>query len=66
MDTPERPSSPRDRDADGSAVHRADYDPAYDPAKPVICEVCGGSMDYTASCKLVCRNCGYVRDCSDP
>ena len=47
-------------------VDRADYDPDYDPEAPVICEVCGGLMEYTASCKLMCRNCGYMRDCSDP
>ena len=50
----------------GGVVDRADYDPDYDPAQPVDCEVCGGSMDYTASCKLRCSRCGYMRDCSDP
>ena len=29
------------------------------------CEVCGGRM-YGLHCKLVCPNCGYRRDCSDP
>lgn len=29
------------------------------------CEVCGGEM-YGLHCKLVCPNCGYRRDCSDP
>ena len=47
-------------------VDRADYDPDYDPMEPVICEVCGGEMTYTASCKLKCPRCGYMRDCSDP
>lgn len=47
-------------------VDRADYDPDYDPDAPVLCEICGSVMEYTASCKLVCRNCGYTRDCSDP
>lgn len=45
---------------------RADYDPDYDPASPVHCEVCGAEMYYTASCKLRCPRCGYTRDCSDP
>jgi hypothetical protein len=29
------------------------------------CEICGGEM-YGLHCKLVCPNCGYRRDCSDP
>ena len=47
-------------------VDRVDFDPAYDPSAPVICELCGWQMQYTAACKLTCRNCGYKRDCSDP
>jgi hypothetical protein len=29
------------------------------------CEVCGTEM-YGLHCKLLCPNCGYRRDCSDP
>ena len=29
------------------------------------CEICGSEM-YRLHCKLVCPNCGYRRDCSDP
>jgi hypothetical protein len=29
------------------------------------CEVCGTEM-YGLHCKLICPNCGYRRDCSDP
>ncbi len=29
------------------------------------CELCGMRM-YGLHCKLVCPNCGYRRDCSDP
>ena len=29
------------------------------------CEVCGAQM-FGLHCKLVCPNCGYRRDCSDP
>lgn len=29
------------------------------------CEFCGTEM-YGLHCKLVCPNCGYRRDCSDP
>jgi hypothetical protein len=29
------------------------------------CECCGTRM-YDHHCKIVCPNCGYKRDCSDP
>jgi hypothetical protein len=29
------------------------------------CEMCGIEM-YRLHCKLICPNCGYRRDCSDP
>ena len=29
------------------------------------CECCGTEM-YDHHCKIVCPNCGYKRDCSDP
>lgn len=29
------------------------------------CELCGATM-LDRHCKLVCLNCGYQRDCSDP
>jgi hypothetical protein len=29
------------------------------------CPRCGGAL-YERHCKLCCRNCGVVRDCSDP
>lgn len=63
-----REESRRDRDPYSArgAVDRADYDPHYDPAAPVLCEVCGAEMFYTASCKLSCPRCGYTRDCGDP
>ncbi|HEX6749306.1 MAG TPA: hypothetical protein VF092_18575 [Longimicrobium sp.] len=33
--------------------------------KEHFCEMCGTRM-YDHSCKIVCPNCGYKRDCSDP
>lgn len=47
-------------------VDRADFDPRYDPAAPIQCEICGSTMRYTAACKIQCGVCGYKRDCSDP
>jgi rubrerythrin len=35
------------------------------PVQVEECEVCGSEM-YGLHCKLVCPNCGYRRDCSDP
>jgi hypothetical protein len=47
-------------------IDRADFDPSFDPAAPIVCEVCGSRMRYVAACKILCPNCGYRRDCSDP
>lgn len=30
-----------------------------------MCERCGAEM-VERHCKIVCPNCGYLRDCSDP
>jgi hypothetical protein len=57
----ERPPTNEPRIAD-----RADFDPDYDPDAPIVCDICGGTMNYTASCRILCLNCGYVRDCADP
>jgi hypothetical protein len=47
-------------------VDRVDFDPEYDPAARIECEICGNEMRYTAACKIMCGVCGYRRDCSDP
>jgi hypothetical protein len=47
-------------------VDRSDFDPSYNPSAPIECEVCGFEMRYVAACKILCSNCGYRRDCSDP
>ncbi len=31
----------------------------------LACELCGGPV-LDRHCKIVCLNCGYQRDCSDP
>jgi uncharacterized Zn finger protein (UPF0148 family) len=38
-----------------------------DLTKPdqLTCEICGGRM-IERQCKILCPNCGYTRDCSDP
>lgn len=30
-----------------------------------ICDICNSEM-FGLHCKLICNNCGYIRDCSDP
>jgi hypothetical protein len=30
-----------------------------------VCERCGERM-HEQKCKIVCPNCGYLRDCGDP
>jgi hypothetical protein len=53
---------------------RAQPEPALPSGSPYIkievpdshtCELCGVVM-YDHNCKIVCPNCGYKRDCSDP
>ena len=35
------------------------------PIEYLTCEICGQRMS-ERHCKIVCSNCGYTRDCSDP
>lgn len=60
MNRPDEPD-PERRETD-----RTDFDPGYDRDEPILCDLCGSVMRYTASCRIVCPNCGYTRDCSDP
>jgi hypothetical protein len=30
-----------------------------------VCWVCKGDTAYR-NCKIICKNCGFTRDCSDP
>ena len=41
------------------------FSPAADGRDRQECEACGTQM-YGLHCKIVCPNCGYKRDCSDP
>ena len=29
------------------------------------CDICGAAT-YEVRCKVICKQCGYTRDCSDP
>jgi len=33
--------------------------------RDLTCEICGSQM-VERHCKIICPNCGYTRDCSDP
>ena len=46
-------------------TNRVNPTPAPKPASGLDCEICGARM-FERSCKIICRNCGYTRDCSDP
>ncbi|HKB14996.1 MAG TPA: hypothetical protein VKF62_02975 [Planctomycetota bacterium] len=35
------------------------------PARGYACDLCGARM-IERHCKLVCPQCGFIRDCSDP
>ena len=30
------------------------------------CWNCGGEMSEYVACELICTDCGFIRDCSDP
>jgi hypothetical protein len=43
----------------------ADHPAKRNPAADAVCWCCGGrTLD--RHCKIVCTNCGFMRDCSDP
>lgn len=39
--------------------------PIYAPEDNTTCWICGGPV-IQLHCKIICRNCGFMRDCSDP
>lgn len=55
----------RERADEGDSRHERAETPAKGTTAVVRCELCGGPV-IDRHCKLVCRNCGYQRDCSDP
>ena len=56
---PTEPAAPPAAPASGSPYRLREV------PKEHVCECCGTVM-YDHSCKIVCPNCGYKRDCSDP
>ncbi|MCC7361372.1 MAG: hypothetical protein IT317_17935 [Anaerolineales bacterium] len=42
-----------------------DHPAKLNPAADAVCWCCGGQT-LKRHCKIVCANCGFLRDCSDP
>lgn len=57
--TPAPPPSPEPAPPRGSPFRLREVPTRHD------CEMCGTVM-YDHNCKILCPNCGYKRDCSDP
>jgi 8-oxo-dGTP diphosphatase len=61
------------REAGGAVIPRSGgevappelFMPVYQPEDDTYCWVCGGPVE-KRHCKIVCRACGFTRDCSDP
>lgn len=47
------------------AVPAPDFVPVYQPADDTSCWLCGGPVS-KRHCKIICQQCGFTRDCSDP
>ncbi len=54
------PDTMRDRDDAQTITARGNP-----PRRSEPCDVCGGPT-YETRCKIICRRCGFTRDCSDP
>ena len=60
--SPSQVPKPADEDQQQSVARAAD--PSHTANAPV-CDLCGAVM-LERHCKMVCTQCGYMRDCSDP
>ena len=63
-DAPERDAAQGDAGRAETLPHGSPYRLREVPSTHT-CECCGTVM-YDSHCKIVCPNCGYKRDCSDP
>jgi hypothetical protein len=50
---------------DAAAIKPEDGFPDGTTEADRVCWVCGGRTAYR-QCKIICTNCGFTRDCSDP
>ncbi len=58
-----RPDTPTRPDGDDARRRRARL--AARRAEDEVCWLCGGEV-LKRHCKIICRRCGFTRDCSDP
>jgi len=61
---PPEPPAPPARSTDAPSISGSPFRLREVP-KEHVCECCGTVM-FDHNCKIVCPNCGYKRDCSDP
>lgn len=57
------PSLPTECLPDGEGKRKHPEGPKY--SSSLTCDRCGFEVE-EVKCKIVCSNCGYYRDCSDP
>lgn len=55
----EHPAPPAHQTAEAAAASPKE------PQNAPRCDLCGHAMR-ESHCKLICDQCGYIRDCSDP
>jgi hypothetical protein len=53
------------RTPSGRRRHEPDERARAGDARPAACELCGGPV-LERHCRIICLNCGFQRDCSDP
>ena len=58
MERPPEPES-KEPESNGDLARRFGPDESH-------CELCGFALSLERHCKIICPNCGYTRDCSDP
>jgi hypothetical protein len=60
------PSQSYSSPSSSDPIARVDSD-SFTPvaAAPVLCDICGSPM-IERNCKIICMNCGFRRDCTDP
>jgi len=58
-------TEPREGKPSGSRPKPRDVGRPQDDPPPRVCDLCGGAA-LERHCKVICLNCGYQRDCSDP
>ena len=66
MSAPDRSTSARPRPSGGGQSPAGPNERTVPPEEQIFyCDLCGNQM-LNLHCKLVCEQCGYKRDCSDP